>query len=258
MVVPYFGPGVLEVDSGGTPAGEAALAEFLAKETAVPRKLGGNLHAIAQYIESFKHRKTLARLMHRAFGRDPAPGRLHRYFARQRNCPMIVDAWYDRELRAAFAGRSGWGEIRGLSRHDHPGSWYRCVGAQGEDAGENEARAWDTLIYKPLGAAASGASFVVSDSDFVEILTEIDIQTPIPSVVQERRIGRHFLFLGCRFNSQIGRIMARQIAKRSSDFHWAVLADEPTRKEARFLEELHIRRIEMPLSEMANLLAAAE
>jgi hypothetical protein len=46
-------------------------------------------------------------------------------------------------------------------------------------------------------------NFLVSDSDYVEVLTEIDIQTPIPAVVQQRRTGRNFLFLGCRFSNQL-------------------------------------------------------
>ncbi len=90
-----------------------------------------------------------------------------------------------------------------------------------------------------------------SDSDFVEILTEIDIQTPIPPAVQERRAGRHFLFMGCRFNTQNDRIFARQIMKRSSDLHWAVLPEEPTRNELRFLAEQNIERIETPLADFA-------
>ncbi|MCP2848964.1 SIR2 family protein, partial [Salmonella enterica subsp. enterica serovar Typhimurium] len=75
------------------------------------------------------------------------------------------------------------------------------------------------------------------DSDYVEVLTEIDIQTPIPQEVQALRSGRSFLFLGCRFNDQLTRSFARQIMKRSSDRHWALLPDEPTRMEAKFLAE---------------------
>jgi hypothetical protein len=89
----------------------------------------------------------------------------------------------------------------------------------------------------------------VADSDYVEILTEIDIQTPIPEIVQERRKQRNFLFLGCRFAFQLDRIFARQIIKRSSDKHWAVIEGELTKNEKRFLEELNIERLDMPLSE---------
>jgi len=96
----------------------------------------------------------------------------------------------------------------------------------------------------------------VSDSDYVEVLTEIDIQTPIPAEVQALRAAKHFLFLGCRFNDQLTRSFARQIMKRSSDRHWAVLPEPPTRMEARFLEEQNITRLDISLEEFTASLAA--
>ena len=98
------------------------------------------------------------------------------------------------------------------------------------------------------------ANFLVSDSDFVEVLTEIDIQTPIPEAVQNIRKGRHFLFMGCRFSTQLERIFAQQVIKRSSNRHWAILNDEPTRNEARFLSQYNIQRIPLPLSALTALL----
>jgi hypothetical protein len=45
--------------------------------------------------------------------------------------------------------------------------------------------------------------------------------------------------------------------KRSSDHHWAVLPEEPTRMEARFLAEQNITRIAMPLAQFSEALLAA-
>jgi len=87
------------------------------------------------------------------------------------------------------------------------------------------------------------------------VLTEIDIQTPIPQPVQDLRRDRHFLFLGCRFASQLERSFAGQIMKRSSDRHWAVLPEEPTRNEARFLDRQNIRRLDMSLADFAAVMA---
>jgi hypothetical protein len=89
----------------------------------------------------------------------------------------------------------------------------------------------------------------------VEVLTEIDIQTPIPACVQEKRKGRSFLFLGCRFSTQLERLFAHQIIKRSSEKHWAILREEPTRNEAHFLEEHNIERISMTLDKFVTELS---
>ena len=130
--------------------------------------------------------------------------------------------------------------------------------ADGSPAEEAEASGWSTLLYKPLGSIAPASNFILSDSDYVEVLTEIDIQTPIPERVKEIRTGRNFLFLGCRFRTQLERTYARQIMKRSSNLHWAVLPDEPTRNEARFLAEQSIQRIDLPLAEFVQQLLGGE
>jgi hypothetical protein len=114
---------------------------------------------------------------------------------------------------------------------------------------------WKTLLYQPLGSVWPAHNYLVSDSDFVEVLTEIDIQTPIPDSVQEIRKGRSFLFLGYRFSTQLERLFAHQIIKRSSEKHWAILPEDPTRNEARFLEEHYIERISMSLDEFVTELS---
>ncbi|MDE2090254.1 MAG: SIR2 family protein, partial [Gammaproteobacteria bacterium] len=152
-------------------------------------------------------------------------------------------------------GRSDWGLVQGVTQAEQvDGAWVRYFHAEGSPAEASEAQGWTTVLYHPLGCVVPAKNFLMSDSDLVEVLTEIDIQTPIPPVVQSLRTGRHFLFLGCRFNTQLDRIFARQIIKRSSDRHWAVLPDEPTRNEARFLKECNIQRLDVPAAEFAALL----
>ena len=258
-VVPYLGPDVLGlVPEPAVPATPQALAAMLTARIAVPHKIRKRLTQAAQFIENFKHRKTLVAAMNAAFCAAPAPSQLHRAIAAS-GAPLIVDTWYDDAMAEALRAQLGerlWWQIQGVSQSEHAGSWTRAYDAKGAVASEPDP-AWHTLLYRPLGGHAPAGNYLVSDSDFVEVLTEIDIQTPIPREVQALRRGRHFLYLGCRFNDQLTRSFARQIAKRSSDYHWAVLPEAPTRMEARFLEEQHIERIAMPLGAVAAQLNAA-
>jgi hypothetical protein len=168
-----------------------------------------------------------------------------------------VDTWYDDSFAAALKATPGdWQQVQGLSQSEHFGDWTGVYAADGSLLPDHPTRA-ERLLYKPLGSHAPAGNYLVSDSDFVEVLTEIDIQTPIPAAVQAWRSGRNFLFLGCRFDDQLTRCFARQIMKRSSDQHWAVLPEEPTRMEARFLAEQNITRIAMPLAQFAQGLIAA-
>jgi hypothetical protein len=266
-VIPYLGCGALALSGAdiSVPASPAALVARLTAKTTVPHRVRNNLTGAAQYIENFKHRKTLTAMMSEAFRASAPPNELHRILAAQPNLPLLVQAWYDDALQKALAGRSNWGMAQGVSQTEHHGRWVNYYRPDGSEVTEpdpsivademplyapmpDEARAWATLLYQPLGAVAPATNFLVSDSDFVEVLTEIDIQTPIPQSVQDLRRNRHFLFLGCRFDNQLERVFARQIMKRSSDRHWAVLPETPSRNEQRFLDEQNIQRIEWPLA----------
>lgn len=263
-LAPYLGPLVLSLcPAVPVPATPQDLATFLNAKTSVPGKIRNRLTAVAQFIENFKHRRTLVTAMDEAYAATPAPSALHRWLAK-RPAPLIVDSWYDNTMRGALAERSRdlqarpegstWAEVQGLSQSEHFGTWvgwYTAAGVPSPDPIEAT-----TVLYKPWGARTPASNYLVSDTDFVEVLTEIDIQTPIPALVQERRANCGFVFLGCRFNDQLPRAFARQIMKRSKGPHFAVLPDEPTRMEARFLDEQGITRIAVPLAAVAEQLTA--
>ncbi|MCE4556784.1 SIR2 family NAD-dependent protein deacylase [Roseateles cellulosilyticus] len=254
-LAPYLGAGLLSLcDNVALPADPAALAAFLSGKSSVPGKIRHRVTAVAQFIENFKHRKTLVGLMDEAYATSPTPSPLHRWLAAL-PAPLIVDTWYDATMRQALAGRSDWAEVQGLSQSEHFGSWTGWYGADGALSPDPVEAA--TVLYKPWGSRRPAGNYLVSDTDFVEVLTEIDIQTPIPEIVQRRRASLGFVFLGCRFNDQLPRAYARQILKRSGGPHYAVLPDEPTRMEARFLEEQGVTRLALPLADVAAQMTAA-
>ena len=252
--IPYLGPGVLSLGAAGAelPGSHDALAGRLTAKTSVPHKIRTNLTAAAQFIENFKHRRTVSNAMTEAFCGEAQPTALHTLLMGLPALPLVVHAWYDDLPQKALRSRTGWGMAQGVSQAEHYGNWVHYFDADGRQAEAQTAGArakWQTLLYQPLGSVWPAHNYLVSDSDFVEVLTEIDIQTPIPERVKEIRKGRSFLFLGCRFSTQLERLFARQIIKRSSEKHWAVLPEEPTRNEARFLAQQNIERIPMALSE---------
>jgi hypothetical protein len=258
-VIPYLGPDMLSLCADASvPATPLALAESMTAKVSVPHKIRKRLTQAAQFIENFKHRKSVVHLMNEAFASSPAPSPLHLALAGS-NAGLWVDTWYDDTLATALAQvgpKGSWAQVQGLSQSEHFGHWtgdYADDGTLLPELPTDLAR----LLYKPWGSHSPAGNYLVSDSDYVEVLTEIDIQTPIPAAVQSWRTGRNFLFLGCRFDDQLTRCFARQIMKRSSDQHWAVLPEEPTRMEARFLQEQNITRIAMPLAQFAQELTQA-
>jgi len=252
MAIPYLGPGVLSMDENPLPGSQDALVVHLTAKASVPPRIRNNLGAAAQFIENFKHRSTVTNSMSEAFCLEAQPTSLHTLLMSLDALPLVVHAWYDDLPQKALRMRSGWGMAQGVSQAEHFGNWVHYYHADGSHAGVESAglaTEWKTLLYQPFGSVWPARNFLVSDSDFVEVLTEIDIQTPIPESVQEIRKGRSFLFLGCRFSKQLDRLFAHQIIKRSSQKHWAVLPEEPTRNEARFMDEHFIERMPITLSE---------
>lgn len=253
QIIPYLGPGVWTNKTPAHPANHIDLVAKITERASVPHKIRKNLTAAAQYIENFKHRKTLAAQMNAAFVDKGSPDELHTWLASLHQLPVIVDSWYDDAMQQALAaGNPSWGQVQGVSQAEHHGEWVRYYDAAGEMTDAEAAQKWQTLLYRPLGSSSPAQNYIVSDSDYVEILTEIDIQTPIPEIVQQRRKDRNFLFLGCRFAYQLDRIFARQIIKRSSARHWALIEGELTKNEKRFLEELNITRLDMPLQALLD------
>lgn len=255
-LIPYLGPGVLSLTPEyKVPSTPEALVALLTAKVTVPHKIRGRLTQAAQFIENFKHRKTLLDQMNAAFLAPPIPSEFHRWLAAQ-GFPLIVDTWYDEAMASALQGAGvKWGEVQALSQSEHFGTWTGWYDSNGS-AVAGHSQDWQTVLYKPIGGSAPAANYLVSDTDYVEVLTEIDIQTPIPTDVQSLRVGKNFLFIGCRFNDQLTRSFARQIMKRSSGLHWAVLPDELTRMEKLFVAEQNITRIPLSLVAFVDQLMA--
>lgn len=256
-VIPYLGTGVTELAKPGVPMNPEALAAFLGSKVALPRRAKGNAWAAAQHIESTKHRSTVTALMSEAFATPVEPTPLHRHLATL-SLPLIVDSWYDGAMRTALSDRSDWGEIQGITRAGiGEDRWYRFYDAAGTEVDRALAQGWDTILYKPHGSIAPAKNFLITDADYVEVLTEIDIQTPIPDEVKARRTGRNFLFLGCRFNDQLLRTYARQVSKRSAESHYAVVEpDTLSKNELRFLVNQGLTPLAIPLARAIEIVLA--
>ncbi|MBB4370681.1 hypothetical protein GGD63_003476 [Bradyrhizobium sp. cir1] len=247
-VIPYLGPGLAELCRSDMPTTPEALASFFGSKVALPRRARGNAWAAAQHIEISKHRSALTALMTQAFARPVEPTRLHHHLA-SLSLPVIVDAWYDAAMREALGKRDGWGEVQGITRIVGEDRWYRFYDSLGQEVDSAVAGSWATVLYKPHGSVQPANNFLISDADYVEALTEIDIQTPIPDIIKERRTGQTFLFIGCRFNDQLLRGYARQIIKRSADTHYAIVdPDALSRNELRFLLEQGLTPLAIGLS----------
>ncbi|MEY4576183.1 MAG: hypothetical protein RL701_886 [Pseudomonadota bacterium] len=256
-LAPYLGPGVAAWKPSVVPCSPEVLADFLGKKAALPKRVRGNMWAAAQYIEGARHRATLKLWIEEAFKTPLEPNALHKRLASY-ELPLIVDTWYDSAMRSALAGKRDWIEMQGISRAPiGEDRWTKAYGANGAEVPLGEADAVKTLLYKPIGAIAPASNFIISDSDYVEVLTEIDIQSPIPDTIRNRRSSLGFVFLGCRFNEQTLRTYARQVTKRSRGANYYVVdpGSPPTKPEQRFFRELGMKVLSYPWPDVFEMLS---
>ena len=251
-VVPYIGPGVSALAPAPAPLSPEELAYFLATKTTLPRRAVGNAWAAAQYVENVRFRDTLVAWMREGFAAPVAPSPFHHWLAGL-GLPLIVDSWYTSEMRSALNANpaANWIEAQGISRSGiGEDLWFRFYDPAGKQVAAEAAVAAQTLLYTPHGNIEPSGNFLISYADYVEVLTEIDIQTPIPEDVRKRRRAKSFLFAGCHFHDQMLRSYARQISKRSSDQHYAIVDTASlTRNEVRFLNDYEIAVIDLELGE---------
>ena len=132
--------------------------------------------------------------------------------------PLVVHAWYDNLPQKAMRSRSGWGMAQGVSQSEHFGNWIYYYNSDGTYAGVEADRGyvdWKTLLYQPFGSVWPAHNYLVSDSDFVEVLTEIDIQTPIPAACRRYERGETLFSSAAGFQ----RNWSGSLRTRSSSDH---------------------------------------
>ena len=257
-VVPYLGPELANLAGASpvpvTPEGVAAV---LHAKAPAPSKIRTNMWSVGQFIEQRRHRNTLIAYMSDIFAPVVEPSKLTLWLATL-PLSLVVDTWYDGAARKAFAvsGRTDWIEIQGVTRSgENRDIWTKVYDPAGKEVLPEAAESAKTVLYKPHGAVTPAKNYLVADSDYVEVLTEIDIQSPIPEVVKGLRTTRGFLFIGCRFHDQMLRTYARQISKRSAGSHVAVVeVAKLTKNELKFLTEIGCEIVDLPLERAVELL----
>jgi hypothetical protein len=258
-LVPYLGPDLLVGDDGVAPIPTTpeAVAAALNGKAPSPSRIRTSMWSVAQFIEQRRHRKTLTAWMAEIFTAPIAPPKLLAFLAAQ-PLSLVVDTWYDSTFRAALegTGRSDWIEIQGVTRAGESRDiWFKAYDPAGLEVLPEVAETAKTILYKPHGGILPAKNFLVADSDYVEVLTEIDIQSPIPEMVKRLRTERGFLFLGCRFHDQMLRIYAKQITKRSAGGHVAVVdVAKATKNEMRFYADMGVTVLDLPLARASEIL----
>ena len=102
------------------------------------------------------------------------------------------------------------------------------------------------ILFKPMGTPLPEPSFVISDADYVDWLTEAMGGYAIPSVLKTYRKTKKYLFLGTAFDRDTDRMVAHELSMNLEGGY--VISDKPlTKKEKKFIDRHNLEVIEMSL-----------
>lgn len=260
-LVPYLGAGALTgavdpVTNAPIPADSDSLIIAMNDGKPMAPRLMWEFPRAAMNVELKRGRSAVHRFLETTYNQRVwmrAP--LHDWLQHIRP-PYVIDINRDTQLQDSYADIPHT-LIRGIARTGGTDYRFRLHHYDGERYHEITQQAIDStlpILFKPMGSPRPDPTYIASDADFVDYITELMGGFAIPDVVKTLRIGKRYLFIGLRFQRDTERmIMSDMIYNAAaSPAGWALIP-EPTDKERRFCEKKDIVIVE---ADITDLLAA--
>lgn len=260
-VVPYLGPGVLRAvvepnRATAMPADSESLILAMNGGRPMSPRLMWEFPRAAMDVELKRGRKAVTRFLDTTYG-DTLWTRaaVHDWLATVRP-PYVIDINRDTQLQDSYAAVPHT-LIRGIARTGGTDFRFRIHAYAEGQYREIDQAAIDPLLpmlFKPMGSPRPDATYIASDADYVDYITELMGGFAIPDPVKDYRRGRQYLLLGLRLLRDTERMVLSDMIYSAADpAGWALIAD-PTAKERRFCAT---KGIEIVAADWADLLAAA-
>ena len=258
-IVPCLGPGVLAdvVDTkSGTPMPATSEQLILAMNGGRPMapKLMVEFSRAAMNVELKRGRAAVTRFLNATYGETIwTRATLHDWLQDIRP-PYVIDINRDTQLLDSYADVPHT-LILGCARLGGSDYRFRLYAYDGQTYGPAVPEAVDPsepLLFKPLGCPKPHPSYIASDADYVDYITELMGGFAVPAFVKTVRNGKRYLLLGMRLNHDTERmVLSDLIFGASSLAGWALIANS-TDKERRFLDKRNIELVEADWPEMLD------
>jgi hypothetical protein len=256
-VLPYLGPGaltgVMNTSTGEPiPAESEALILAMNKGKPMAPKLMYEFSRAAMNLELKRGRRFINQFLTQLYGNTQwtrAP--LHAWLA-SLNLPYLIDINRDTQLQQEYAHRPhilivGIARIGGT---DYRFRLYHYDSQQYRAINLDEVDTQLPVLFKPLGTPLPEPSYIASDADYVDFLTELMGGFGIPIFIKNYRRDKRYLLLGLRLTRDTERMILSDMIYDAASPHsgWALIP-EPTEKEKRFCGKLGLEIIELSVEE---------
>ncbi len=109
----------------------------------------------------------------------------------------------------------------------------------------------EKILFKPMGSPLPVPSFVISDADYVDWLTEAMGGYAVPKVLKTYRKTKKYLFLGTYFDRDTDRMVANELTI-DLEGGYVVTDKELGKKEQKFIDKHNLEVIPMSLPEFIH------
>ena len=258
-VVPYIGPGALAGvtnDSGevAIPADSDSLILAMNDGKPMAPRLMYEFPRAAMDVELKRGRTALHRFLDTTYGdtrwtRAPLHDWLETIKPR-----YVIDINRDTQLQNSYATTPRT-LIRGIARIGGTDYRFRIHHYDGQKYSDKEIEQHEVdptlpVLFKPMGSPLPDPTYIASDADYVDYITELMGGFAIPSFVKEYRKDKQYVFLGLRMTRDTERmVLSDFIYAAAKPTGWALIA-EPTDKEVRFCRKIGIEVIEADISDL--------
>lgn len=250
-VVPYLGAGVLAdvracADGRPMPATSDELILAMNGGKPMASKLMYEFSRAAMNVELKRGRGAVTRFLDTTYGATEWTRSTVHDWIKSLRPAYVVDINRDTQLLDSYAGtphvlvlgcaRIGGTDFR-FKLYAYDGSGYTAIAPE-------QAAPGMPVLFKPMGAPKPEPSYIASDADYVDFITELMGGFAVPAFVKTLRQKKRYLLLGLRLNRDTERmVLADVIYGAASPAGWALI-EQPTEKERRFCEKLDIDIVE--------------
>ncbi len=261
-IVPYLGAGALKGalhQESGEPIPADSDSLILAMNNGQPMapRLMYEFARAAMHVELKRGRNAVYRFLDATYGQESwsrAP--LHEWLAAIKP-PYVIDINRDTQLQESYADRPHT-LVRGISRiagnnyrfriHHYDGNSYSA-----KEIDQREVDPQLPLLFKPMGSPLPDATYIASDADYVDYITELMGGFAIPGFLKTYRKEKQYLFIGLRMNRDTERMVLSDIIYAAgSPAGWALIP-EPTDKELRFCKKKNIEIIDADINDLITI-----
>lgn len=248
-IVPYLGPGVLsDVKNVGTgapiPADSDSLIYAMNDGKPMSPKLMYEFPRAAMNVELKRGRSAVTKFLTRVYGESVwSRAALHDWL-KTLSPHYVIDINRDTQLQDSYV--------------DVPHNLIVGIARIGGTDFRYKIYFWDGVAYqkslvinpaiptlfKPMGTPKPEPTYIASDADYVDFITELMGGFSIPPEIKELRKGKQYLLMGMRLNRDTERmVMSDMIYAAAQPPGWVFIA-EPTAKERRFCKKVGLEIIE--------------